>query len=283
MHLSSRRLAVMAILLLSPVLISPQAGGVSTPLASGAYPITNTPQFYSPTVNSTTVGGSARFSLVWTDSGGLSGFIFSYDAGSGVFINDSLMPIGGTVAWTNVSKSITAQIGQKVNWKVYAFDAMGGWSSSFTYCFVAGAAGALGTSYVTITDDCYDILGFDGQTLVNLANAPQLTTTGSSFTGYPEIAWNPAMTLALAVGYNNALVTYAPSRVVTPLATGLPSSYNLNSVAWSPDGSVALIAGDSGLLKYSNGVLAALRTPVATCCGKVRWSPSGQYAVALGT
>ncbi len=248
--------------------------------------ITSRPEFFNPSVNSTLAGNATQFRLQWTDSTGLSRYIFSYDSGSGSFVNDSSAPFSGSVNWSNITQTTPSVVGEKIRWKVYAYDASGNSNSSLTYCFVAGSANRISTlsSYVTITDDCYDILLYDGSTIENIANSPQFVQTNSSFVGYHEIRWNPQMTLALADGYNNTLMSF-DGNIVTPLRTGLPPSTDLISISWKPDGTSALITGSSGntgyLLQYSNGAVTIVNVSRISW-NRVAWNPHGDYALIIG-
>lgn len=248
--------------------------------------ITSRPEFFNPSVNSTLAGSATEFRLQWTDSAGLSSYIFSYDSGSGSFVNESSVTFSGIVNWSNATQITPPAVGKKIRWKVYASDTSGNSNSSLTYCFVAGSADRISTlsSYVTMTDDCYDILLYDGSTIENIANSPQFVQTNSSFVGYHEIRWNPQMTLALADGYNNTLVSF-DGNIVTPIQTGLPSSTDLISISWKPDGTSALIAGSSGntgyLLQYSNGAITILNVSRVSW-SRVAWNPNDKYALVIG-
>ncbi|MCL5067659.1 MAG: WD40 repeat domain-containing protein [Thaumarchaeota archaeon] len=252
--------------------------------AMTSHAIANQPQFFSPNVSSTLAGTNVTFSLLWTDSFGMSGFIFSYDSGSGSFANDSMRVLSGTVAWSNATKSIPANVGEKVRWKVYAEDANSQWNASYTYCFIAGAQApaALPASYATMTDDCYDLLVYDGSTLFNVANSPGFMKTRSSFFGYHEVQWNPNMTEALLVGYNNTIASFN-GRSLNAISTGLSDRIGLNSISWQPGNDSALIVGDNGtVLEYSRSGLASIASPTRVGLGRVAWSPMGKYALLLG-
>ena len=45
--------------------------------------------FSNPQVSSTLANYNTQFTLKWSDPSGIIGYIFSYDSGSGIFVNDS--------------------------------------------------------------------------------------------------------------------------------------------------------------------------------------------------
>jgi len=76
--------------------------------------------------------------------------------------------------------------------------------------------------------------------------------------------------------YQNGTLTQVPSPVTTPL----------RSVAWKPDGSYALIAGDFAvLMKFDGTALTIISTPIASGYNfwTVSWKPDGSYAVIGGS
>ncbi len=95
------------------------------------------PKYYSNSTNSTYAGQPAEFRLRWTDNVGLSGYVFSFDNGSG-FSNDTWTAFspGGTADWSNVTKTVNSTVGTTIQWKVYANDTGDNWNTSETYSFV---------------------------------------------------------------------------------------------------------------------------------------------------
>ncbi len=78
---------------------------------------------------------TALFNLTWTDTVGLSGFIFSIN-NSGQFVNTSFERFSGT---TNNSVNVTrinATHGSRVGWRVYANDTSNNWNSSDIFAFI---------------------------------------------------------------------------------------------------------------------------------------------------
>ena len=113
-------------------------------------PDTQAPQFSLNSTNSTLAGKPIEFRLKWTDNVGLSHYIFSFDNGTGTFINDTAIPFSGTENWSNVTKVINSTVGSLIRWKVYANDTSNNWNVSDTYSFIANA---LSIIFVPPTDN----------------------------------------------------------------------------------------------------------------------------------
>ena len=96
-------------------------------------------------------------SLKWEDDTWLSGYIFSFDNGSGNFVNDSWVAFDFNPDYSDVYKTINSTGGAKIRWCVYANDTStdvigGNWNS--TSCEIP-------FSYITIgkdnLQDCYEL------------------------------------------------------------------------------------------------------------------------------
>jgi hypothetical protein len=244
--------------------------------------MTTVPTYSSLSVSPLVGGASSTFSSTWTDSNGLSHYIFSYDSGTGTMVNGSSVPIAGTTYTISMAETLPSS-GVKAQWQVYVEDTNGVWNSTRRACLIPGASGSpSSSSYVTVVDDCYDLLAYSGSSLYNLGNLPQLVRTATTSVGYHVIQWDSAMDTALIVGYNDALVRYA-SGSLTILSTGLASSIGLDGVAWMPSSNFALISADSGhLLSYNGGSISAVSSGTSQTLSKVAWSPSGAYALIAG-
>jgi parallel beta-helix repeat protein len=92
------------------------------------------PTFSSNSTNSTYAGQSVEHNLKWQDDS-LTGYIFSFDNGNGIFENDSWVSMIGTSNWSNVTKSVNSTIGSTIQWKVYANDSAGNWKVSEEYSY----------------------------------------------------------------------------------------------------------------------------------------------------
>ena len=257
-------------------------------------PLSGTPQaatFSDPIVTSTVVNQNTNFSLRWTDPSLIKGYIFSFDSGSGGFINDSFVPENSTAVWTNATKTIYGTEGERIQWLFYVLDGNGLWTKSYTYSFVAGlipSAVSL-ANFRLITDNSYDLLAYDGTNLANLANFPQFVGTQGPDAGFHLVKWNPQGTLAIAVGYNNSAVLYSRSSdSVKILSTGASKDTNLEGIAWTPNGTSAIITGNSPdtILAYSsrwNNFTQITNPTGVTGLGAVAWNPTSDYAIVTGS
>jgi len=89
------------------------------------------PPTYSNIAHSTTlVNSSCKFSCLWTDGGGLSGFIFSWKQGTGAWINDTWQALSGTSAWANVSKTLPNTVGTLIYYRWFCNDTTNLWSNT---------------------------------------------------------------------------------------------------------------------------------------------------------
>ncbi|MBW6461429.1 MAG: hypothetical protein K0B07_00045 [DPANN group archaeon] len=95
---------------------------------------TTYPQYAYNSTNSTEIGSYVLFSLYWTDNS-VSGYIFSFDNGTGTFVNDSYVNMAGVSVWSNVSKQINSTVGALIQWRVYANDTGGNMNASEIYSF----------------------------------------------------------------------------------------------------------------------------------------------------
>jgi hypothetical protein len=80
--------------------------------------------------NSTLAGTNILHSLKWSDETGLSGYIFSFDNGTGNFVNDSWTAFNSNPDWSNVTKYVPSTIGTTIRWCVYANDTDNNWEDS---------------------------------------------------------------------------------------------------------------------------------------------------------
>ena len=123
------------------------------------------PTYSENSINSTAVDEWVQYSLKWNDKS-LSGYIFSFDNGTGTFVNDSWVSMTGTINWSNVSKYVNATIGNTIRWKVYANDSANNWKKSIIYSYVPTIlCGTLSlsnkiytlTTNISSTDTCFTI------------------------------------------------------------------------------------------------------------------------------
>ncbi len=103
---------------------------------------TGSPQWFDSYINSTLAGTPVLHSLRWTSSNGLSGYIFSFDNCVGSFTNDSSwVPMTGLSNWSNVTKTISSNVGCIVRWQVYANDTSNRWSVSIVFSYPTSGGG----------------------------------------------------------------------------------------------------------------------------------------------
>ena len=82
------------------------------------------PQWFDNSTNSTDAGTLIEHRVRWTDDTALSGYIFSFDNGTGNLINDSFVQMTGLANWSNVTKFVNQTIGTTIQWRVYANDSI---------------------------------------------------------------------------------------------------------------------------------------------------------------
>lgn len=98
--------------------------------AEGAAADSTPPTYSNNSTNSTLANTSILHSLQWADDTALSGYIFSFDNGSGTLNNDSWVAMSGTGNWSNVSKLVNSSVGAVIQWCVYANDTTNNWNGS---------------------------------------------------------------------------------------------------------------------------------------------------------
>ncbi|MBI2675325.1 MAG: hypothetical protein HYX24_02620 [Candidatus Aenigmarchaeota archaeon] len=95
--------------------------------------------FSSVSSNSTAAGSTVKFSAYLTAGGGgnVSGHVFSFDNGTGSFVNDSFVALSGNVSWVNVTKVINTTVGATIRWRVFANSSSGNISETGIQSFAA--------------------------------------------------------------------------------------------------------------------------------------------------
>ena len=99
----------------------------------------NPPAFSLNMTNATFAGTDVLHSIYWQDDVALSGYIFSFDNGTGTFANDSFIEFSGT-GWSNVTKSINFTAGATIGWRVFANDTSNNVGASEIYIYNATIA-----------------------------------------------------------------------------------------------------------------------------------------------
>ena len=124
---------------------------------------TTPPTFSLNSTNTTIAGTSIRHNLYWSDNIGLFGMIFSFDNGTGTFMNDSWISMTGTFSWANISKVVNSTIGSTIRWIQYANDSSNNWNTSNIY------------SYTTISSDSPPVIS-------SISNNPTIVGYGNNVT-----------------------------------------------------------------------------------------------------
>ena len=58
------------------------------------------------------------------------GYVFSFDNGTGTFVNDSWIAFSANPDWSNVTKTVNSTLGATIRWCVYANDTSDNWNST---------------------------------------------------------------------------------------------------------------------------------------------------------
>lgn len=99
-----------------------------------------TPPTYSDVSHNTTVTGQpCKFSSLWEDETGLSGYIFGYN-GTGSWSNESWVAFGSNPAWANKTKTLPGA-GTKVSYRWYGNDTSDNWASTSIYTLTVTGTG----------------------------------------------------------------------------------------------------------------------------------------------
>ena len=154
------------------------------------------PLWFDNSTNSTVAGASIKHSVRWTDDSALSGYIFSFDNGTGTFINDSFVEMTGAENWSNVTKFVNTTIGVTIEWKVYVNDSSNSLTvtDAFSYITITSAditppiitiVSPTNTFYATGSID-YNITVDESLTnaLVSVDGLPNMTMDNDSLTNY---------------------------------------------------------------------------------------------------
>jgi len=110
--------------------------------------------------------------------------------------------------------------------------------------------------------------------------------SGSTSQGTRLESVKPASTTPYALAVTADGKVYKTYANGTMILIGQPVTTELRQVSWKPDGSYALISGDSAvLLKYDGTQLTSIPTSVSTGYNfwTVSWKPDGSYALIGGT
>jgi len=116
------------------------SGNMNASMGNIYFSIDTYPFFSQYSSNNTVAGLTTKHQIYWSDIIGLSGYIFSFNNGTGSFINDSWIQFSGVGNWSNVTKSINSSIGSTIQWKVYANDTYNNWNLTDTYSYITSGS-----------------------------------------------------------------------------------------------------------------------------------------------
>lgn len=142
---------------------------------------TTAPKWQTNSTNSTIAGYLTQHKINWTDDTALSGYIFSFDNGTGSFTNDSWVSFTGTQNWTNVTKVINSTVGSAIRWIVYANDSSNNLNATSTFSYLTTSPNVNTTIVVvnslTLNNNVDDLDRYNKQ----LHNSLTLTGQSSRF------------------------------------------------------------------------------------------------------
>lgn len=108
----------------------------STTINSTAIFITDSNTTFTTNITNNTapkINEATQFNITITDDDLLSGFIFSYDNGTGSLANDSFRTLSSTSAAVSINKTTQRAYNTNITWKYYVNDSVGTWVSSNNY------------------------------------------------------------------------------------------------------------------------------------------------------
>ncbi len=162
------------------------------------------PTFSQNQTNGTQAGTVVLHSLLWADDDGLDSFIFSFDNGSGTFMNDSSVSFGAspTSEWSNVSKSVPATIGLTIRWRVFANDTGGKNNASTIFTYTSTGAGSPVVSIDSPTNTTFTSVPID----LNVSADQTSSAWWLSLDSGPNITFTPNTTISPANGFHEITV-----------------------------------------------------------------------------
>src|SRR5712691_1098430 len=136
----------------------------------------------------------------------------------------------------------------------------------------------LSKPYALVVGDSGQLYVFDGSQLFQFPTPSPANLT--------EVRWRHDGAYALAVGRNDTLlkITVANSTVsVTPIPTGLDSTENLETISWTANDSLALIAGPGGkFLLFDGQKVTIIPTDITKPIFASAWSTKQNIALVVG-
>jgi len=127
---------------------------------SYSMPDSNAPLWSSNSTNSTLAGTLVNHSLIWTDNALLNNYTFSFDNGTGTFVNDSSVSFSGVTNQSWAVQKVNSTVGSTIRWRVYTWDYTGNnnLTSIFTYTTTSASSNCWTydspTKYLQIPTGC---------------------------------------------------------------------------------------------------------------------------------
>lgn len=113
-------------------------------------PDTEPPTYSDVGTDTTDVRSDCVFHTKWVDNVSMNGYIFGANYSHiGVWYNDSWIESTGTPVWTNITKELTSEVGQKVAWCIWTNDTSGNWNNTGTQSFLTTGSGIWGAPSTT--------------------------------------------------------------------------------------------------------------------------------------
>jgi PGF-pre-PGF domain-containing protein len=181
--------------------------------------VDNPPQWSKLTINNTVPGEIVNHRAYWTEDTNLSGYIFSFDNGTGTFTNDTWVAMTGTTNWSNVTKIVNLTANSVIRWIVYANDS-------------AGQLNATSTQSYTINTPVLSLQNQSG--VFNVSNEVNVNISIYNITNLSGVQIN--------VSYNSSVLSYNRTEEGTFLSeNGAVSTYFNNSAINTTTGNINYI------------------------------------------
>src|SRR6266568_3109214 len=175
------------------------------------------------------------------------------------------------------------------------------WKPDGSYALVGGTSGILfkydGVKVTTIPNTSTTILAINWQPSGNYAllvgkSGLALTYDGTTVRSFSTgttfdldvAAWNPNGAYALIGGLNRTLLQFDGTTVAAINTSIVPPSNAIRAISFNQAGTMALLAGDNGMVLTWNGsTLTMLSSLTSSYLYSISWSPSGTAYIAGGS
>lgn len=126
---------------------------------------TSSPLWSNNSTNGTTAGTWINHSVVWTDDTALSNYTFSFDNGTGTFVNDSSVSMTGISNQSSVVKYVNQTGNSTIRWMVWSWDTTGNKNHTAIFSYttppppppvtISSTCTGLSTSFVNSTSNLF--------------------------------------------------------------------------------------------------------------------------------